>query len=94
MCYVTGGIPRYLEEIKPELTAEQNIKQLCFSKGGILVEEFDKIFRDIFGKQANDYKRIVQVLAEGSCESTELCSALGIKQTGAFSKKLHILQQS
>ncbi len=91
---VTGGIPRYLEEIKPELTAEQNIKQLCFSKGGILVEEFDKIFRDIFGKQANDYKRIVQVLADGSCESNELCTALGINQTGAFSKKLHILQQS
>ncbi len=45
---VTGGIPRYLEEIQPEQSAEQNIKRMCFSKGGILVEEFDKIFRDIF----------------------------------------------
>ncbi len=34
---VTGGVPRYLEEIQPKLTAEQNIKNLCFSQGGILV---------------------------------------------------------
>lgn len=92
---VTGGIPRYLEEIKPELTAEQNIKRLCFTKGGVLVDEFDTIFKDIFGKKkVNDYKRIVQVLADGSCESSELCHALGTKLTGAFSKKLLVLQQT
>ncbi len=28
---VTGGIPRYLEELNPKLTAEQNIARLCFS---------------------------------------------------------------
>lgn len=91
---VTGGIPRYLEEIKPELTAERNIKQLCFSKGGVLVEEFDKIFRDIFGKHANGYKQIVQELSGGSYEIGELCKKLGIEPTGGFSKKLHVLQQS
>ena len=91
---VTGGIPRYLEEVKPKMTAEYNVKQLCFSKGGILVEEFDKIFQDIFGKRANDYKQIVQELSNGSCETGELCKRLGIEPTGGFSKKLHILEQS
>lgn len=91
---VTGGIPRYLEEIRPEESAEQNMKRLCFTNGGVLFDEFDKIFRDIFGKRANDYKKIVQVLANGSCEIGELCRSLGIKQTGGFSKKLHVLQQS
>ena len=91
---VIGGIPRYLEEIRPEQTAEQNIKRLGFSKGGILVDEFDKIFRDIFAARANDFKQIVQILANGSRETGEICDKLGIEQTGAFSKKLLILSQS
>ena len=47
---VTGGIPRYLEEIDPKQTAEQNIKRLCFTPEGVLFNEFDKIFKDIFQK--------------------------------------------
>jgi AAA+ ATPase superfamily predicted ATPase len=91
---VTGGIPRYLEEIQPEHTAEQNIKRMCFSKGGILVEEFDKIFRDIFANRAQDYQRIVEILSHGSLEQSEICSRLGLTQTGSFSKMLIVLQQS
>ena len=34
---VTGGIPKYLEEIDPLISAEDNIRQLCFRKGGLLV---------------------------------------------------------
>ena len=41
---VTGGVPLYLERIKPDLSAEQNIRDLCFTKGGLLVREFDEIF--------------------------------------------------
>lgn len=45
---VTGGVPFYLERIKPNLSAEQNIRELCFAKGGLLVREFDEIFSDLF----------------------------------------------
>ena len=61
---ITGGIPRYLEEIQPHQTAEQNIKRMCFTKGGILLNEFEKIFADIFDKRAEDYKRIVKALVK------------------------------
>ena len=91
---VTGGVPRYLEEIQPEHSAEHNIKRLCFSKGGVLVEEFDKIFRDIFTSRAEDYKKIVQALANGSCELGELCSKLGLEPSGGLSHKLQVLSQS
>jgi len=91
---VTGGIPRYLEEIQPEQTAEQNMKRLCFSRGGILVEEFDKIFRDIFTKRADDFKKIVQVLAQGNHELGQLCHHLKVEPTGALSHRLHVLEQS
>lgn len=90
---VTGGVPRYLEEINPDQTAEENIKRMCFSKGGILVEEFDKIFYDIFGSKSEDYKKLIQVLMHGSVQQPELCERLKISQTGAFSKALLILQQ-
>ncbi len=91
---VTGGIPRYLEEIYPEDTAEQNIKRLCFTKEALLVEEFEKIFKDIFNAQADDYKQIVEVLAEGSCELNDLCDKLHVLPTGGLSKKLKVLTQS
>jgi hypothetical protein len=91
---VTGGIPRYLEEVQPQLSAEHNIKRLCFSKGGILVDEFGKVFRDIFMARADDYQRIVKVLANGSCELGELCAKLGVESTGGLSHKLQMLAQS
>jgi AAA+ ATPase superfamily predicted ATPase len=91
---VTGGIPRYLEEIHPKETAEHNIKRLCFTKEGLLVEEFEKIFKDIFNKLADDYKQIVVALADGSFEMSDLCDRLRVAPTGGLSKKLRVLTQS
>jgi AAA+ ATPase superfamily predicted ATPase len=94
MLCVTGGVPRYLEEIHPDQTAEQNIKRMCFSKGGILVEEFDKIFSDIFGNRSEDYKQIVSLLTHATLTQSEIAKELGITQTGGFSKMLRVLTQS
>lgn len=33
---VTGGVPKYLEEINPKMPAEENIKNLCFEPSGLL----------------------------------------------------------
>jgi len=55
---VTGGIQNYLEEINPKLSAEDNIKRLCFTHGGFLVEEFEQIFSDIFYVIANFTKKL------------------------------------
>ena len=82
---VTGGIPRYLEEIDPKQTAEQNIKRLCFTPEGVLFSEFDKIFKDIFQKRAEAYKLIIQQLAERSCEYNQLAEKLHVEQTGGLS---------
>ena len=35
---ITGGIPRDLEEIQPQYSAEDNIRHLCFMKGGLLTQ--------------------------------------------------------
>ncbi len=85
---VTGGIPRYLEEIDPKQTAEQNIKRLCFTPEGVLFREFDKIFKDIFEKRAEAYKLIIEKLASQSCEYNQLAKKLNLEQTGGLSTQI------
>ena len=38
---VTGGVPRYLEEINPKLTAEENIYRLCYREGNYSVKHHE-----------------------------------------------------
>jgi len=91
---VTGGVPRYLEEIRPDQTAESNIKRMCFSPEGLLFSEFDKIFRDIFGRRSATFKRVVEALSGPPLEPGELCRALGVKPTGGLSEVLSVLVAS
>jgi len=91
---VTGGIPRYLEEIDLKQTAEQNIQRLCYTNDGMLFLEFDKIFKDIFEKKADYYKKIVCALVDGPQEPSQLCEKLGIKSTGTLSDNLKALVSS
>ena len=74
---ITGGVPKYLEEINPKLTAEENIRRLCFKQGGFLVDEFAKIFSDLFLRNSDFYKNIVNILSTGSKELKEIQNALG-----------------
>lgn len=85
---VTGGIPRYLEEIDPDLSAEENIYNLAFRKGGLLVEEFDRIFSDLFSTRFQSYKRIVERLAEGSATLDQICHAIHLEKGGTISNYL------
>ncbi len=88
MLSVTGGVPRYLEEIQPELSAEENIRSLCFEKEGLLFKEFERIFSDLFARRASAYREIVQLLAEGSATVNQVASALGMKKGGTVSSYL------
>ena len=91
---VTGGVPRYLEEVKPTLSAEENIKDLCFMKGGALVNEFNEVLSDLFNKRSPIYKKIVQTLSAGSLEIKNICKQLGMRQTGFMSECLDDLIKS
>lgn len=88
---VTGGVPKYLEEIDPAISAEDNIRRLCFRKGGPLVEEFDHLFSNIFQRRSSLYQEIVRRLTYGSKEPKELAKELGIDFSGLFSEYLEEL---
>jgi AAA+ ATPase superfamily predicted ATPase len=85
---ITGGIPHYLEQIKSNLSAEQNIRDLCFTKGGLLVREFDEIFSDLFSKGKGIHKKIVTCLANGPKEPVQICEEIGKSQGGLYSQYL------
>lgn len=85
---VTGGIPRYIEEIKSQLSAEENIKKLCFTKSGILFREFNDIFSDIFTTRATTYKKIIESLMTGKKELREIAININMKIGGNVSEYL------
>lgn len=91
---VTGGIPRYLEAVQPRLSAEDNIKHLCFMSGGLLVNEFEKIFNDLFLHETDMYRRIVLQVAEGAKQFSEICDSLGVAQSGKISEYLYELEEA
>ncbi len=45
---VLGGIPFYLDGLKKELSATQNIDELCFTKDGLLQNEFHNLYASLF----------------------------------------------
>ncbi|MEI6242274.1 MAG: ATPase [Chlamydiota bacterium] len=88
---VTGGVPLYLERTKPDLPAEQNIRDLCFTRGGLLVREFDEIFSDLFSKKNASYKEIVSCLADGPKDLGQICKELKRTIAGVYGKYLDAL---
>lgn len=91
---VTGGIPKYLEEMKVSLDAEQNIKELCFRSQGPLFMEFDQIFHAIFGRRAATYAQILRSLVSGKKSLEEICMSIGKDRSGNMSGYLADLEMS
>ncbi len=74
---ITGGVPRYLEEILPQESAEENIQRLCFRKEGLLFHEFEDIFSDALSKKSDYYRVILKLLAERKSSLGEIAKAMG-----------------
>lgn len=89
---VTGGVPRYLEEVDPTLSADENIRRMCFSPDGYLFREFNELFNDIVSRAAPTKKRVLEALAEGPLSGTELAEKLSIARNGRMSDLLDELE--
>jgi AAA+ ATPase superfamily predicted ATPase len=91
---VTGGVPKYLEEILPKQTAEQNLIRLCYDKNGILFNDFDKIFVDIFGRKSKSLEKIVRICLEKKLTPNQLALELKSDQNSDLTEAIHILELS
>jgi len=91
---VTGGIPRYLEEINPKKLADENIKDLCFKSSGILFREFNDIFSDIFARRSKTYEKITRTLVDGRKDLSDIAESIGVEKSSHLSEYLSDLVKS
>ena len=91
---VTGGVPRYLEEIDPGVSANENIRRLCFRSKGILREDFDEMFNDVITRLPTLTASVIRALTDGSLSSTEVARRIGKGKGGHVSDALEQLVES
>ena len=88
---VTGGIPRYLEEVNPGLSANENIKRMCFGRDGVLFKDFKAIFSQVFSEESLMKQNVLRTLVDGPRTCSEVAEALGVERGGSLSETLEIL---
>ena len=88
MLSITGGIPKYLEEMDPSLSVEENARRMCFSPNGYLFRDFDAIFNDVFQSSSHAKRAIVMALTDGPASVSDLSERTGIALNGHITADL------
>ena len=91
---VTGGVPRYLEEINPSLSASENVRRMCFTRKSPLREDFDEMFSDVITAQPTFTGQVLRQLVDGPRTATEIAAALGLEKGGNTSAALDRLVEA
>ena len=91
----TGGIPYYLSQIPQGLSETQIIETLAFSKNGIFLNEFEKLYASLFNDPL-PYRTIIKTIASHrhGIHQTELFKKIKeISKGGTIVKKLGELEE-
>ena len=88
MLCVTGGVPKYLAEMRPALPSAENIRLLCFMPEGYLFRDFDVIFTDVFRRSSGEKAAILRLVAEAPRSVKDVAAALGGPSNGHVSDAL------
>ena len=89
---VTGGVPKYLEDVNPALSASENIRRLCFRSDGPLFQDFREIFNEVFGETMSAKRLVLECLADGPLSCAELAAKIGVKRGGSLERNLEDLE--
>jgi len=89
---VTGGVPEYLENIDPSLSADDNIRNLCYRPGALLVDEFEDIFNDSVDENLGMKKSILKSLVNGPMVGEDVAAAVGVEYNGHVTANLAELE--
>ncbi len=93
-CYmIMGGIPFYLDLLKPELVFSKNIDNLFFNKRGYMRTEFDNLYSSLF-KNSEDHIRVVEILSskKKGLSRNEIVKEFGKETSGTLTKVLENLE--
>lgn len=91
---VTGGVPRYLAEIKPGLSAAENLKQMAFAPNSILRIDFDEMFSDVITRLQTLSGAILRALVNGPLSISQLSVALEKGKGGKISDAVQQLEEA
>ena len=89
---ITGGVPKYLEEIKPQLSTNENIRRMCFLPRALLFREFDDVFSAVLGRRTESRGRVLRLLSDGPKSASELAAIMKTVPNGAISQALQDLR--
>jgi hypothetical protein len=92
---VMGGIPQYLKEVRKGESATQAIDRICFTKDGLLHDEFKNLYYSLF-ELAGKHIDIIRALAQKSMGLTrnEIIESCRITSGGRASIMLNELEES
>ena len=85
---VTGGVPRYLEEMDLTLPADENIRRSFYRPEGYLYQDFSAIFDRVLGQKKERCRRILESISGGATTVSEIAAALGVERSGYLSADL------
>ena len=90
-----GGVPQYLKAVKAGQSAAQNIDQICFAEGGLLRDEFSKLYSALFN-QADKYIAVIRALASKwkGMDRGEIIEKTKMESGGGMTSMLEELEQS
>ena len=88
---ITGGIPRYLEEMNDTLSIWKNIEENIANKNCFLYREPLNLFYEEF-KNPSVYLAIIHALSEGGKKFNEISTIANIS-TGKLTKYLNVLER-
>lgn len=92
---VMGGVPHYLKEIRKGESSAQAIDRLCFSKNGLLQNEFKNLYHSLFD-DATRHLAVIKALAKNNCGLTrnEIIDAANLSSGGRITELLDELIES
>lgn len=92
---VMGGIPFYLDAVSPQESAVQNIERICFSRNGLLRDEFTFLLQSLFAKA----ERHIAILTSLSTKNkgltrNQIAAAARLHNSGRLTLMLSELEES
>ena len=88
-----GGVPHYLKEVKIGESALQAVDRICFQKDGLLVNEFDNLYKALF-KNSEIHLKVIFALASKlkGLTRNEILALTKLSDGGGFTTILNELE--
>ncbi len=96
LLYMTlGGIPYYLDNADPGLSAMQNINTLCFERNAVLRNEYENLYASLFNR-AERHMKVVEALAKKKKGITRkaIGEVTNLSDGGSLTRILNELEES